>query len=243
VATTADYASCIAANPLIFNKLRDLMATKTFIFLGYSMRDSDFREVWESITERLGSFGKLAYAVNPHANVEEIDHWRNRGVEIFPTSDTLFLRALKDRLEERGEIPSSNFLSFLRQERRRIVAIHIKNEQNSDGGLSSAMYQDGLLHELDDVLSSTALGTKRNSDFEAERREAEKIVDQMYEADNIVEVAYWTGRYIVLDHYCGRNTSQIPSYLHPNSLRPTIRFVKGTPWSDIDAQEAKPGAN
>ena len=44
----------------IFNKLKDLMATKTFIFVGYSLRDSDFREVWEGITKSLGRFAKLA---------------------------------------------------------------------------------------------------------------------------------------------------------------------------------------
>src|SRR5690242_2116207 len=46
VATEADYNNCIAQNPLVFNKLKDLMATKTFLFMGYSMRDSDFQEVW-----------------------------------------------------------------------------------------------------------------------------------------------------------------------------------------------------
>jgi hypothetical protein len=45
VATRADYDACMLRNPLVFNKLRDLIATKTLIFVGYSMRDSDFRSL------------------------------------------------------------------------------------------------------------------------------------------------------------------------------------------------------
>src|SRR5580698_7049964 len=60
VATQTDYDTCMSQNPLIFNKLKDVMATKTFIFVGYSMRDADFREVWQTILHSLGHFAKLA---------------------------------------------------------------------------------------------------------------------------------------------------------------------------------------
>jgi len=78
VATKTDYDNCVARNPLIFNKLKDLMATKTFIFVGYSLRDPDFREIWEGITSSLGRFAKLAYAVDPHASPEDVTYWKDR---------------------------------------------------------------------------------------------------------------------------------------------------------------------
>jgi SIR2-like domain len=85
VATKTDYEKCLKRNPLIFNKLREQMATKTFVFVGYSLRDSDFRQVWEGITKSLGRFAKLAYAVDPNASTEDVNYWKERGIEIFNT--------------------------------------------------------------------------------------------------------------------------------------------------------------
>ncbi len=228
IATSVDYDRCISDNPLIFNKLRDMLTTKTFLFLGYSMRDADFREVWTQITARLGPFARFAYSVNPNATDAEIQDWHGRGVGIFRTTDTLFLSSLQAKLEQNGEVATTDFLDFLRKERSRITSIHIKNDQKSSGKLASAMYQDGLLHELDDLLGSVGLGTKRNLDFEAARRDAEKNVEHCYRKEDLVEIAYWTGRFSILDHYSRRDFSQIGAYLNPNNMKPSQRLVKGS---------------
>jgi hypothetical protein len=227
VATQTDYDACMARNPLIFNKLKDLMATKTFLFVGYSMRDADFREVWDTITRSLGRFAKLAYAVDPKATPESISFWRERGIELFETYDLLFISCLRKKLEEEGLVPSERFLQFLRRQRRRIVSIHGNLNQNSAGGFASAMYQDGLLHVLDDVLSSTALGIKRNEDFESDLRLAAKQIKQAEKARQFIEVAYWTGRHEIVRRFCDRDHSSIPPYLHPNRMSPATRLVKG----------------
>src|ERR1700733_9401982 len=148
VHTKTDYDNCVGQNPLIFNKLKDLMATKTFLFVGYSLRDSDFREVWEAITRQLGHFAKLAYAVDPYASAEDIKYWKDRGIQIFSTTDLAFVRELRSRLEEEGLIGSRRLLAFLHRERSRIARAHVRLRQTSDGAMASAMYQDGLLHAL-----------------------------------------------------------------------------------------------
>jgi len=61
----------LARNPLIFNKLRDLMASRTFVFVGYSLRDSDFRLIWEEIIQSLGQFRRLAFVVDPEEKDEK----------------------------------------------------------------------------------------------------------------------------------------------------------------------------
>jgi hypothetical protein len=88
VATQSDYESCVETNTLLFNKVRDLMATKTFLFTGYSLKDADFREIWDTITSRLGHFSKLAYALDPFASDEDIDYWTQRGIKIYRVADT-----------------------------------------------------------------------------------------------------------------------------------------------------------
>ena len=211
VATEADYNDCISHNPLIFNKLRDLMATKTFVFMGYSMRDSDFQEVWSTITKALGRFAKLGYAIDPKATEENINYWGERGIQLVKTSDITFLRSLREKLEAEDFIPSRKFLDLLRVQRNRILSIHVKLQQSSDGAMASSMYQDGLLHMLDDILSSTMLGMKRSQDYESELAYAAKALRTNNEHGEPIETAYWSGRHEVLKRFCSRDKSSIPA--------------------------------
>lgn len=227
VATTTDYENCLKQNPLIFNKLRDLMATKTFVFAGYSLRDPDFRKIWEGITKSLGRFAKLAYGIDPNAADGDVGYWKERGIEIFKTMDLAFVRALRGRLAKDDLVPSELFLEFLHSERRRITRIHLRLNQMSDGGFASAMYQDGLLHALSDTLTAMGLGTKKKESFERDLFEAESILKKMWSQKNPVEIAYWTGRTEATESFCSRKTKQIPTYIHPYSLKPVARFVKG----------------
>lgn len=232
VATQSDYDMCLSKNPLIFNKLKDLMATKTFIFIGYSMRDEDFREIWETITGVLGHFTKLAYAIDPKFTSETAEYWHERGIELIRTYDSTFLRLLRENLESEGLMPSKAFLGFLYGQRKKIGRLHMGLDQNTNGGMASAMYQDGLMHELEQVLSSAELGTKRKEDFECDLNQAASNVRKAHEATAheataFIEVAYWTGRRVVLDRFCDRNSSEIPPFLHPAKMIPISRFVKG----------------
>jgi hypothetical protein len=230
VATKTDYDKCLKRNPLIFNKLKDLMATKTFIIIGYSLRDQDFRQVWEGITRSLGRFAKLAYAVDPGAPDEDVAYWKPKGIQIFKTSDLAFVRELRTRLEKDNLVPSQSLLDFLHRERRRITSIHVRLAQTSDGAMASAMYQDGLLHGLGDALASSRLGTKRKDSFEADLVEAERVVEKMWQRKNAIEVAYWSGRREAIRAFCARKTKKILTYIHPYRLTPTAKLVRGNTW-------------
>jgi len=227
VATSNDYENCLKRNPLIFNKLQDLMATKTFLFCGYSLRDSDFRQVWEIIIKSLGRFAKLAYAIDPNASSDNVAYWAERGIALFKTTDLMFVRQLRERLEKEDLIPSEQFLAFLYRERVRIANIHIRLHQDSAGGLASAMYQDGLLHALEDVLTSTALGAKRRETFEADLAQAKQNVEKMEKRKDPIEVAYWSGRTEIMKRFQSRNRASIPPYFHPYRLSPHRKFIKG----------------
>jgi len=227
VATQSDYDRCMTSNPLIFNKLKDLMATKTFLFAGYSMRDADFRTIWDGIIQSLGRFAKLAYALDPNATADEISFWAERGIQLIGITDVMFIRTLRERLEKTNLIPSERFLEFLERQRRRITAIHISLSQKSHGGLISAMYQDGLLHGLGDVLVATMLGTKKRDDFGADLRGAEEQFEKQQQRGNVIEIAYSGGRCEVLKRFIRRTSTPIPAYFHPYRLKPTTTLVKG----------------
>jgi hypothetical protein len=227
VATQSDYNTCARRNPLIFNKMKDLMATKTFLFVGYSMRDPDFQKVWDSIDNALGHFANLAYAIDPNVSAEQIALWRKRGIEIFACSDSEFVRTLRARLEKEDLIPSEKMLEFLQRQRDRIVSIHIRNNQASDGQFCSAMYQDGLLHELGSVLRCISLGTRKKSDFENEYVSHLNHLKKMRQRENLIEVAYWSGRVEVLERFNNRQMSPIPAFFHPYRLSPSPKLING----------------
>lgn len=242
VAAQSDYDACVAANTLLFNKVRDLMATKTFLFTGYSLKDADFREIWDSIANRLGQFSKLAYALDPFATDEDITYWSQRGISIFRMRDTQFLEGLRSHFVEAGLIPSDRLINFLMSERSRIVKIHVKLEQNCDGGFVSAMYQDGLLHELDDLLDSIRLGTRiKQEDFENQLGFMLKCVrDAAQKQKDPVEIAYYTGRYTVINGYLEADGNELPTYFHPYRLTPVRKLVKGTVWKFSKRRKDQP---
>ena len=233
VATQTDYDACIKRNPLIFNKLRDLMATKTFIFVGYSMRDADFQEVWNGITRKLGRFTKLAYAIDIDATPDAVDYWKSRGIELVKTSDVLFVNALRHRLEKKNLIPSKKFLKSLRRERRQIVSTHLNMGQETIGKFASAMYQDGLLHALNYVLTSAALGVMKKEEFEGELGRQDQILDDVLQTHDPIEIAYRSGWVEVLKKFCNRRVSRIPRYFHPYRGCPTERLVRGEKFGRV----------
>jgi SIR2-like domain len=227
VATTTDYERCIRGNPLIFNKLKDLMATKTFLFVGYSLRDSDFQLIWDGIVKSLGRFTKLAYAIDPNASPDSVLYWKSRGIELFETTDIMFVRQLRSRLEKGNLIPAESLLEFLRRERERIANIHMRVNQHSSGGMASAMYQDGLIHALSNILTSTALGAKQIETFESDLAEARKILAKMHRRKDPIEISYWTGRAELLRRFLSRSKQKIPPFIHPFRFKPSQKFIRG----------------
>ena len=241
VATQSDYDACIEANALLFNKVRDLMATKTFLFTGYSLKDADFRELWDSISNRLGQFSKMAYALDPFATDEDIAYWATRGIKIFRLRDTQFLEGLRSRFVESGLLPSERLIRFLMSERSRIVKLHLKLAQNCDGAMSSAMYQDGLLHELDDILDSVRLGTSKQQDFEIGLGLVHKNIEAAHKQKDPIEVAYYSGRYAVIKAYLEADRNELQTYFHPYRLAPLRKFVKGRVWNFPKMRKGVPG--
>jgi len=231
VATQSDYDACMSRNVVIFNKLKDLMATKTFIFVGYSMRDADFQDVWSGITSALGHFTKLAYAVDRHATPETQSFWKERGIELVKTSDIAFVRTLRDKLVEQGMMPSDDYLDFLRRSRKGIASTHLSMGQETVGKFASAMYQDGLLHALDDILISSALGTKKKEDFDKDLLFASEHLREMYQRQDAVEIAYWAGRWEIVSRFAKRVATPIPRYFHPVRVVAVNKLVKGEKFS------------
>ncbi len=223
VATRDDYKSCIQRYPLIFNKLRDLMVAKTFVFVGYGLKDEDFRLIFEEITFRLGSLRKLAYAYDPNASDDSIQYWKEHGVTIIKEFGIVALEELRNRLEKDGLKTPRKFISFLHHQADRILKIHFKgNNLSSTGSFFSAMYQDGLLHALSQIFNSYHLGSR--IDFLNEEKTLRVFLKKLLMHKDVVEFAYITGYLEIVKRFNALDYSRIPIYFDVSRIRPTNTF-------------------
>jgi hypothetical protein len=61
VVTEADYDGFLANYPLIATYLSNQLITKTAVFVGYSLDDPDFRQIWHVVSNRLGKTRRMIF--------------------------------------------------------------------------------------------------------------------------------------------------------------------------------------
>ena len=87
VATEEDYDLFIERNPLFATFLANQLITKTPLFIGYSIDDPDFRQIFKVVNERLGNSKRPAYTIKLNASHHEISKFERRGVKVINILD------------------------------------------------------------------------------------------------------------------------------------------------------------
>ena len=82
VVTEADYDGFLSNYPLMATYLSHQLITKTAVFIGYSLDDADFRQIWHVVSNRLGKTRRMAYAVLVNARPGDIARFERRGVKV-----------------------------------------------------------------------------------------------------------------------------------------------------------------
>lgn len=83
VVTEADYDGFLSRFPLLATYLSNQLITKTAVFIGYSLEDPDFRQIWHVVTQRLGRTRRQAYAILVDARPADITRYERRGVKVI----------------------------------------------------------------------------------------------------------------------------------------------------------------
>lgn len=108
VVTESDYDGFLTNYPLIATYLANLLITKTAVFVGYSLDDPDFRQIWNVVASRLGKMRRMAYAIIVNGRPGDIARFERRGVKVVNLPGT------RDKY---GEILAAAFVE-LREFRR-----------------------------------------------------------------------------------------------------------------------------
>lgn len=83
IVTEDDYDGFLDRYPLISTFLSNLLIIKTAFFIGYSLDDPDFRQIWQVILNRLGRLRRLAYTIMISASSPTIARFERRGVKVI----------------------------------------------------------------------------------------------------------------------------------------------------------------
>lgn len=81
VVTEADYDGFLTHYPLLATYLANLLITKTAVFIGYSLEDPDFRQIWRVVSDRLGRSRRMAYVIAVNASSADVARYERRGVK------------------------------------------------------------------------------------------------------------------------------------------------------------------
>lgn len=161
VATRTDYSECLARlkESLIGAKLKECLASKTCIFVGYSLRDDDLKEIFAFVNSALGKFSKQHYLVSPHT----VDGVLPAGINQIVTDGTFFLKVVKSHICDCGCYLPDSIYDEIEDELDRVRADHFLlwedyGRRKLPQMLASAFYQDGLQHGYKMVLDGRKTG-------------------------------------------------------------------------------------
>lgn len=82
VVTEEDYDKFLDQNPMLATYLSNLLITRTPMFIGYSLDDDDFRQIWQIIKSRLGKMVRQAYVIIVKCSETEKARYERRGVKV-----------------------------------------------------------------------------------------------------------------------------------------------------------------
>jgi len=86
IITERDYNTIYRSNALIVQQLNALLATKTFLFIGYSVSDPDFNQIYDQLSIDLGRHQRRPYLVTFDVDEFKMEDLEQRGYHVISLS-------------------------------------------------------------------------------------------------------------------------------------------------------------
>lgn len=120
VVTESDYDGFLHSYPLLATYLSNQLITKTAVFIGYSLDDPDFRQIWHIVSERLGRMRRMAYTLAVGARPGDIARFERRGVKVIN---------LPGNHNRYGEILAATFIGLREYIRDNVIRVSKVTEE------------------------------------------------------------------------------------------------------------------
>lgn len=163
IATEEDYKKCYKRlrDSILGSYLKNLLATKTVLFVGYSFGDEDFNKIYKFLKSEMKGLSPHSYLIT--LDEEAKKKFNPSEITIIQTDAVFFIQEIKKRLANIGEIiPGTNFknvekaLFFLKSKHNELVRLF--NPSKFPTVIYTASYQDGLIHSFERFFSQFKTG-------------------------------------------------------------------------------------
>ena len=112
--TSDDAADLFGRLPTVATILRGLFASKTLLFLGYSLADPHFETLYQQVSRPIGNLMRRAYGVQWPANPLAVERWRGK-IELAQVEPLDYLKELAGRVRiqaqtsQAGKLPPTPY--------------------------------------------------------------------------------------------------------------------------------------
>jgi hypothetical protein len=227
VATSDDYAKCLEnfRDGSIGAKLKDILATKTVVFIGYSFGDENFSQIIDFLREEQRDIFPHIYVVTIDDTLEEKLSFKN--ATFIVTAGTHFLHRLKQSMQENGKLVNSGISPFVCEALDIARNIHAKvskiSLQQHPSAIYTLSYQDGVKHAFERFIQMNKSGEYcipgRVCDMTVSYA---SIVDKNRKIGNYWDMAYFEGylNALIYIESCGNNPmiiNEFPFLYLPNA--------------------------
>lgn len=107
VVTEEDYDKFRDERAPMFHAVTNLLTNNSVLFLGYSIEDPDFRQIWRLVEQHVRAFRRPGYAILVGATNNQVDTYQRRGVTrvvSLPGNPKNYGAVLSEALHGIGEI-------------------------------------------------------------------------------------------------------------------------------------------
>ncbi len=174
--------------PIIEALLKTQLANKAILFLGYSLEDPDFKQVFDEVKRTLGDRMPRSFAIVHSATAYHAGLWEKRGVSIIESDLTQFLRGLLHAtVDERRPAVYDSEQDWVRNQFFESL-LRIRTQPSETQAINA--FFDHMIKEvrspafaLDDILDrakrALSLVMQQKGNFDAFRKAAESIVSKI----------------------------------------------------------------
>lgn len=155
VATRPDYKKCARRlrTGVLGAHLKSLLATRSTVFMGYSLRDDDFLHLYHGVRKHLADFHRQPYFIAPQVTDAERERLSDLGLYVIETDGEFFLQELKKYAEGKTCFCSDKLYdeadSLLDRVAREHIWLHATfSIARHPQILLCSWYQDGMMDAL-----------------------------------------------------------------------------------------------
>ena len=159
VATSSDYKKCAKRlnRGIVGAVLKSLLATRATVFVGYSLRDDDFLQVYRAVRRHLADFHHQAYFIAPRISDEDKLRLTKLNLRLIEADGQYFLSEIKRYAHKKRILchdemyeAAADLLAMVRQSHE---WLHEKYDAaKCPQILFTSWYQDGMQHALERIV-------------------------------------------------------------------------------------------